>query len=163
MPRLCVLLPLSIVVVACCASVVLAGDRTLGTVSGLCKDQFTSIMKDQYATDKDCADTIRKAMNTAPKTDADCPGGAKADVGSSVQKCMSKDQVGVCFGGDAESRQHDTAGSVLEAGREAELWWPLPPPRVIQTGTVCQAPAGSTHHGTQQHNAELCTCVCLRL
>lgn len=85
-------------VIACCASVALAGDRTLGTVSGPCKDQFSTIIRDHYATDSTCADTIKKAMTTVPNSDSDCPGGAQADAGSSVQKCMSKDQVGVCVG-----------------------------------------------------------------
>jgi hypothetical protein len=39
---------------------------------------------------------IQKAMSTAPKTDADCPGGAQAGPGSRVQKCMAKNQVGHC-------------------------------------------------------------------
>lgn len=86
-------------VIACCASVALAGDRTLGTVSGPCKDQFSTIIRDNYAADSTCADTIKKAMNTAPKSDSDCPGGALANAGSSVQKCMSKDQVGGCCSG----------------------------------------------------------------
>ena len=76
-----------------CASLVLGGDRTLGTVSGVCKDQFAAIMRDHYGTDKECSDAIKKAMTTAPKSDADCPGGAKADAGSAIQKCMSKNQV----------------------------------------------------------------------
>jgi hypothetical protein len=78
---------------ACCASLALAGDRTLGTASGICKDQFGTIMRDHYAADTQCADLIKKAMNTAPKSDADCPNGAKADAGSAVQKCMAKDEV----------------------------------------------------------------------
>lgn len=83
----------SLLVLACCLSLAQAGDRTLGTVSGPCKDQFSAIMRDHYADDKECADSIKKAMTTAPKSDADCPGGATAGAGSSVQKCMSKNQV----------------------------------------------------------------------
>lgn len=79
--------------IACCASLALARDRTLGTASAICKDQFSTIMKEQYAADTQCADLIKKAMNTAPKSDADCPNGAKADAGSAVQKCMAKDEV----------------------------------------------------------------------
>lgn len=80
--------------VACLVAVTYAhGDRTLGTVSGSCKDQFAKIIKDNYATDTKCADAIKKAMSTAPKSDADCPGGVKAGVGSDVQKCMSKSPV----------------------------------------------------------------------
>lgn len=79
---------------ACCASLTLAGDRILPTVSPACKDQFNTIIKEQYAGDAECADLIKKAMNTAPTTAADCPGGKEAAAGSAVQKCMSKNEVG---------------------------------------------------------------------
>lgn len=75
-----------------CAAAALAADRTLPTASASCKDQFDTIITQRYATDKTCADLIRKAMSTAPKSDADCPGGAKADAGSPVQKCLAKNE-----------------------------------------------------------------------
>lgn len=84
---------ITVCLIACCASLAYAGDRTLGTVSGPCKDQFAAIIRDHYAGDKECSDTIKAAMTTAPKSDADCPGGAKIDAGSSTQKCMAKSQV----------------------------------------------------------------------
>lgn len=74
-------------------TVVGSGDKTLNTVSGPCKDQFDTIMNDQYKGDSKCADMIKKAMSTAPKSPADCPNNAIADAGSDVQKCMSKTQV----------------------------------------------------------------------
>jgi hypothetical protein len=78
---------------ACCAPLALAGDRILPTVTPACKDQFSTIIKEHYAGDAECSDMIRKAMNTAPKTAADCPGGKEAGAGSAVQKCMSKNEV----------------------------------------------------------------------
>lgn len=74
----------------CAAPSAQAADRTVGTASGPCKDQFNTVLADNYAADNDCATAIKKAMSTAPATPADCPGGAVADVGSQVQKCLSK-------------------------------------------------------------------------
>jgi hypothetical protein len=107
---------------ACCVGAALAGDRTLGTVSGPCKDQFAGIMKEQYGDDASCADKIKKAMSVAPKSDADCPGGTKANVGSDIQKCMAKNQVRACSRGRGACRvRRSCAGGRGEGeGRGAE-------------------------------------------
>jgi mannose/fructose/N-acetylgalactosamine-specific phosphotransferase system component IIC len=76
---------------ACFICGVLAGDRTLGTVAGNCRDMFATTIQQNYATDKECADLIKTAMSTPGG--AQCPGG-QADVGTPVHKCMTKnDQV----------------------------------------------------------------------
>jgi hypothetical protein len=85
---------LALALLATCLAVpALAGERVLGTLSGSCKDQFGAVMKEHYKGDATCADAIRKAMSVAPKSESDCPGGASANAGSEVQRCMSKSKV----------------------------------------------------------------------
>jgi hypothetical protein len=75
------------------ATTALGSDKTLSTVSALCKDQFEGIMSEHYKDDSKCVDMIKKAMTTVPKDPSDCPNKVTADAGSDVQKCMSKTQV----------------------------------------------------------------------
>lgn len=116
-------LMLAACLLACCAPLTLAGDRILPTVTPVCKDQFNTIIKEQYTGDAECSDLIKKAMNTAPKTAADCPGGKEAAAGSAVQKCMSKNEVRreACRQQRQQSQQSATGGrcSLLQqAGRQ---------------------------------------------
>lgn len=114
MARLC--LACAVLLAACLPAALAATDKTLKTVSGPCKDQFDVIMSEQYASDTDCPKAIKDAMSAAPADTSTCPGGGLADVGSRVQKCMSKDAVRAAAASDGGSSD----GASLSGRRQ--LW-----------------------------------------
>lgn len=89
------------IVLAMAASSVLATDKLLTSAGASCNDRFKKIMQEDYAGDSECQTMIKAAMTTAPTDVSQCPGGVRAEVGTPVQKCMTKSQVrlAVCLSG----------------------------------------------------------------